>query len=194
MFMNYLQKNKFFRKIIHKIKNKGAEDRIKKIKPYLNKKDKILDIGSGSCIVCEILQKEGYNITPIDIKNLSFAENMKPIIYDGIKTPFKRDEFNTSLIFTVLHHTPAPEKILKEAKRISKVIIIIEDIYTNIFNKHMAYFFDSLLNLEFIGCPRTNKNDRAWKKIFNKMDLKLLDVKYYKSFFGVKRAIYCLEK
>lgn len=192
--MNYLQKNKFFRNITHKIKNKGAKDRIKKIKPYLNKKDKILDIGSGSCIVCEILKKEGYNITPIDIKNLSFVENIKPIIYDGIKMPFKGDEFSASLILTVLHHTPVPEKILEEAKRISKVIIIIEDIYTNIFDKHIAYFFDSLFNLEFIGCPRTNKNDKEWKKIFNKMDLKLFNVKYYKSFFGVKRAMYCLKK
>lgn len=194
MFMNYLQKNKFFRKIIHKIKNKGAEDRIKKIKPYLDKKDKILDIGSGSCIVCEILNKEGYNITPIDIKNLSFAENIKPIIYDGSKIPFKNDEFNTSLILTVLHHTPIPEKVLEEAKRVSKTIIIIEDIYTNIFNKYVTYFFDSLFNLEFINHFHTNKNNKEWKKTFNRKGLKLLDAKYYYSFFGIKRAIYCLEK
>jgi hypothetical protein len=41
--MNYLQKNNFSRKIIHKIKEKGAKDRIKKIKPYLDKKDKIVE-------------------------------------------------------------------------------------------------------------------------------------------------------
>ncbi|MEK7658402.1 MAG: methyltransferase domain-containing protein [Patescibacteria group bacterium] len=186
--------SRFFRNIIHKIKNKGAKDRIKKIRPYLNKKDKILDIGAGSCIVCEALREEGYHITPIDIKNSSFAKDIKPIIYGGVKIPFKRDEFNTALILTVLHHTPSPRKILEEAKRISRVIIIIEDIYTNIFNKYMTYFIDNLLNLEFIGCYHTNKNDREWKKIFDKMNLKLLDTKYYKSFFRVKRAVYYLKK
>lgn len=192
--MNYLQKNNFLRKIIHKIKERGAKDRIEKIKLYLDKKDKILDIGSGSCIVHEIMKKEGYDTTPIDIKNLSFAKNIKPIIWNGDEIPFKRDEFNASLILTVLHHTPFPEKVIEEAKRVSKTIIIIEDIYTNIFNKQIAYFFDSLFNLEFINHPRTNKNDRTWKKIFSNMDLKLLDSKYYYSFFGVKRAIYCFEK
>jgi 2-polyprenyl-3-methyl-5-hydroxy-6-metoxy-1,4-benzoquinol methylase len=192
--MNYFQKNRFLKNIIYKIKSKSAKDRIKRIKPYLNKKDKILDIGAGSCIVSEILQKEGYETTPIDVKNLSFAKNIEPTIFDGIKIPFKTGEFNTSLILTVLHHVPFPEKILEEAKRASKKIIIIEDIYTNTLNKHTAYFFDSLLNLEFFGCPRTNKADKEWKEIFNKMDINLLDAKYYKSPLGVKRAIYFLEK
>lgn len=194
MFMNYLQKNKFFRNIIRKTKSKGAKDRIKKVKPYLNKKDKILDIGAGSCIISEILRKEGYDITPIDVNNLSFAESVEPIIYDGNKIPFKADEFNVSLILTVLHHTPFPEKILEEAKRVSGSIIVIEDIYTNIFNKYIAYFFDSLLNLEFFGCTHTNKTDKEWKGTFNKIGLKLLDAKYYKSPFRIKRVICYLKK
>ena len=192
--MNYLQKNIFFRNIIYRIKSKSAKDRIKKIKPYLNKKDKILDIGAGSCIVSEILRREGYDITPIDVNNLSFAKNIKPIIYNGNKIPFKTDEFNVSLILTVLHHTPFPEKILEEAKRISKVIFIIEDIYTNTFNKHMAYFFDNLLNLEFFGCPHTNKTDKEWKGIFSKTGLNLLDAEYYESPLRIKRAVYYLKK
>lgn len=192
--MNYWQKNRFFRNIIYKIKSRGAEDRIEKIKSYLDKENKILDIGAGSCIVSEILRKEGYDITPIDVNNLSFAESVEPIIYDGNKIPFKADEFNVSLILTVLHHTPFPEKILEEAKRVSKVIIVIEDIYTNTFNKHIAYFFDSLLNLEFFGCSRTNKTDKEWKEVFNKMGFNLIDSKYYKSPLRVERTIYCLKK
>lgn len=191
--MNYFQKNRFFRNIIYKIKSKSAKDRVEKIKPYLSKKDKILDIGAGSCIITEILKKEGHDITPIDVKNLSFAKNIEPIIYDE-KMPFNADDFGVSLILTVLHHTPYPENILEEAKRVSKKIIIIEDIYTNTFNKHIAYFFDSLLNLEFFRCSRTNKTDKEWKGIFNKMGFNLVDCKYYRSPFLVERAIYCLEK
>ncbi|MBI2054150.1 MAG: class I SAM-dependent methyltransferase [Candidatus Staskawiczbacteria bacterium] len=191
--MNYFQKNKFFKGIIRKIKKKGAEDRIETIKPYLDKNGRILDIGAGSCMVSELLERQGCSITPIDVEDLSFAKKIKPIIYNGSKMPFKKDEFAASLVLTVLHHTPFPEKILKEAKRTSKKIIVIEDIYTNMFNKYLAYFIDKLLNLKF-SLAHTNKKDREWKEIFDGMNLKLLDAKYHNSPFGVKRAIYCLEK
>ena len=191
--MSYLQRNKFFRNIIYKIKNISARERVRNIKPYINKQGKILDIGAGSCIISEILKKEGYDITPIDIKNLSFVESITPILYDGSKIPFEKDKFEISFILTVLHHIPHPIKILEEAKRVSKSILIIEDIYTNTFNKLLVYFFDRLFNFGTM-CPHTNKNDKDWKKTFENMGLKLLKTKYYKSFFGVNSVIYYLEK
>jgi ubiquinone/menaquinone biosynthesis C-methylase UbiE len=194
MLIQFLQKNKFFRKIIYKVGNARAKDMIDKIQPFLNKKNSILDIGSGTCNVCEILSNKGYKITPLDVRDLSFVNNMKPIIYDGNKIPFNNDKFDKSLILTVLHHTPEPEKILREARRVSKSIIIIEDIYTNWFHKYVTYFFDSLLNLEFIGHPHTNKNDEQWKKTFERLGLKLVDVTYNHSFLVFKHATYYLEK
>ena len=167
---------------------------VKKIQSFLDKKDLILDIGSGTCNVCEILSNKGYKITPLDVQNLSFVNNMKPVIYDGNKIPFNDNRFDKSLILTVLHHTPEPEKILYEAKRVSKKIIIIEDIYVNWLHKYVTYFFDSLLNLEFAGHPHTNKDDKQWKKTFEKLGLKLIDVKYNYSLLVFKHATYYLEK
>lgn len=194
MLIQFLQKDKFFRKIIYKAGDARARDMVKRIQSFLNKNDLILDIGSGSCNVCEILSNKGYKITPLDVQNLSFVNNMKPVIYDGNKIPFNDDKFDKSLILTVLHHTPDPEKILHEAKRVSKRIIIIEDIYVNWLHKYITYFFDSLLNLEFAGHPHTNKDDKQWKKTFEKIGLKLIDVKYNYSFLVFKHATYYLEK
>jgi len=95
---------------------------------------------------------------------------------------------------TVLHHTSHPEKIIEEAKRVSKRIIIIEDIYTNIFNKYLTYFFDSLLNIEFIGHPHTNKNDKELREAFNKFGLKIVEARYSHSFIVFNHATYYLEK
>ena len=117
-----------------------------------------MDIGSGTCNVCEILSKKGYEITPLDVHDLSFVNNIKPVIYDGNKIPYANNKFDQTLILTVLHHTPNPEKILQEAKRVSKRIIIIENVYSNWLHKYLTYFFDSLLNLEFIGHPHTFTN------------------------------------
>lgn len=194
MLIQFLQKNKFFRKIIYAAGNARAKDLVNRIQFYLKDNDSILDIGSGPCNVCEILLNKCCNITPLDIQNLSFVNNLKPVIYDGSKIPFNDNKFDKSLILTVLHHTSEPEKILREAKRVSKKIIIIEDIYANGLHKYLTYFFDSLLNLEFMGHPHTNKSDEQWKKTFEKIGLKLIDVKYNHSFLFFKHATYYLEK
>ncbi|GAG39124.1 unnamed protein product, partial [marine sediment metagenome] len=154
------QKIVFFRRIILKLSKYRAKDMVKQIEPYLDKHKNILDIGSGCCNICKILNEKQFKVTPIDVKDLSAINDIKPIIYDGKKIPFKKNKFDNALILTVLHHTPYPKKIIKEAKRVSKKIIIIEDIYTNKIHKYVTYFVDSFLNLEFIGHPHSNKTDK----------------------------------
>ena len=194
MLIQFLQKNKFVRSIIYKTGNLRGKDIIGKIQSFVSTKDSILDIGSGGCNICEILSKRGYKITPLDVQDFSFVDNMKPVIYDGNKIPFDDDKFDKALILFVLHHTPEPEEIIREAKRVSKRIIIMEDIYSNWLHKYVTYFFDSLLNLEFAGNPRTNKNDKQWKKTFEKLGLRLIDAKYNRPFLVFNHATYYLEK
>ncbi|KKQ80603.1 MAG: Methyltransferase type 11 [Parcubacteria group bacterium GW2011_GWC2_38_7] len=194
MLINFLQQNKFCKKIIYKIAKGRATDLIGRIKPLLNKSDKILDIGAGTCNVYELLLNENYQVTALDVQNLSFIDNLNPIIYDGVTMPFPDNSFDTAIILTVLHHTPNPELILAEAKRVSKKIIIIEDIYSNIFEKYLTYFFDSLLNFEFAGHPHTNKSDKEWKETFTKLGLKLIASKRKRSLLVFNHATYLLEK
>jgi len=192
--IGHLQKNIISKIIIYNAGKNRAENMVNIFKPFLNKKDKIIDIGAGVCNICEVLQKNKYRVIPIDVTNLSFIKNIKPLIYDGKKIPFKANTFDKALILTVLHHVRHPEKIIQEAKRVAKEIIIVEDIYSNWFHKYLTYFFDSLLNLEFIGHPHSNKSDREWQKTFKKLGLKLIDVKYNQSFLIFKHATYYLKK
>ena len=171
-----------------------AEKIVKQIEPYLNKHYKILDIGSGLCTVCEILRIKGYQTTPLDVQDLSFVDGIKPILYDGDKIPFNENEFDISLISTVLHHISHPKKILREAKRVSKKIIVVEDIYYNVLHRYLTYFFDSLSNWEFIGHPHKNKNDKGWKQTFKNLGLKLIEAKYERIFLIFELASYHLEK
>lgn len=194
MVIDYLRKNEFFRKIIYNAGKNRAESMVDIFKPFLNKNDKIIDIGAGVCNVCEVLQKNHYQVTPLDVVNLSFVKNIKPLIYDGKTIPFKANTFDKALILTVLHHVHHPENVIKEAKRVAKEIIIVEDIYSDWFHKYLTYFFDSLLNLEFVGHPHSNKSDQEWQKTFKKLGLKLIDVKYNQSFLIFKHATYYLKK
>lgn len=161
----------------------------------LKKEDRVLDIGPGTCNVCEILLQKGYMVTPLDVRNVSFVPSIQPLLYNGNTMPFKDKSFDVALILTVLHHTLHPEKILKEAMRVSKKVIIIEETYSNIFHKYLTYFFDSLLNLEFFGHPHTNKNKKEWGEIFSKLGFSIVDERYYNdSSLIFKQALYILEK
>lgn len=194
MFREFLRKNKFFRKSIYKVARARAIDIVNKIESFLKRDSLILDIGSGTCNVCEVLQSKGFRVVPLDVQNLSFVDNIRPIIYDGNKMPFKDNEFDVSLISCVLHHTSKPDDILREAKRVSNSIIIIEDIHSNLLHKYVNCFFDSLLNLEFIGHPHSNRSDKEWRRAFQNFGLKVIDARYGRSFIVFKHAVYYLKK
>lgn len=167
---------------------------VKKIEAFLKKGDRIIDVGSGTCNVCEILQENNYKVIPIDIQDLSFVDKIKPIVYDGRKIPFGDEEFDVSIVLSVLHHVSAPESILNEAMRVSKIVIITEDTYKSKLHKYLTWFFDSLLNLEFIGHPHTNQTDEKWKKTFDRLNLELVTASHHRSLLVFMHSTYCLRK
>ncbi len=160
---------------------------------FLQPGDRILDIGSGSGLVVQHLRKKGYQVTGLDIEDLSFTPSVRPVVYDGKTMPFKEKEFDVALILTVLHHTENPEAILKEAKRVAHRIIIIEDIYSNKIQQYLTYWMDGFVNWKFSPCPRTNKTDPAWKKTFDLLELKLEQASYHPILLLFKQATYHLK-
>ena len=172
-----------------------AHEMVKRIQFYLGPHNKILDIGSGTCNVAEVIMKKGFkNLTMLDVADRSFVPRLKAVLYDGRQMPFDNDHFDVALMLTILHHTESPESIINEAVRVASRLIIIEDIFDNVFHKYATFFFDSLLNLEFFGHPHTNKSDREWRQTFENMGLKVVDAKYQYSHIFFKHATYHLEK
>jgi ubiquinone/menaquinone biosynthesis C-methylase UbiE len=190
----FAQKIYPLRKLVYYIGKWRSGRYLPRIEKYLKREDKILDVGSGLCNTVELLKNKGHKIVPLDIINLSFVNGIKPIIYDGGKMPFRNDEFDIALIVLVLHHTKNPEDILKEAKRVAKKIIIVEETYKNIFKKYITFIWDSVINLEFLGHPHNNKTDVEWKKLFQKLRLKLLFADYTIDLGFLEAATYFIEK
>ncbi|MFH1841103.1 MAG: hypothetical protein ABH807_03040 [Candidatus Shapirobacteria bacterium] len=96
--------------LIKKFDKKRAEMVVGRIGPYLKKRSKIIDIGSGSGYISSILKSQGFNITPVDV----------------------------ALLLMVLHHTPDPEIVFLEAARVSKnirFITIVADTLGNLRTK-----------------------------------------------------------
>lgn len=155
---------------------------------------KILDLGSGNCLVAKNLMQIGYDITPIDVKDMSVVKNIKPIVYDGLHLPFQLDAFDSLLLLTVLHHADDPEKLIIESKRVSKNIIIIEDTYKNKAQKWATQFVDLIVNFGHSKMTYQNKTEENWEKIFKKNELKVLSKRRRAVLFFFTQTTYKLEK
>jgi ubiquinone/menaquinone biosynthesis C-methylase UbiE len=194
MSLAILQNNSFLKELVFKVWLWDAKFKIKRIAEYISPEDKILDIGTGPGSVCLLMQREGYDITPVDVIDQTLSSEVEPNIYSGKKLPYKNSSFDTALILTVLHHTTNPREVLLEAKRVADKIVIIEDIYSNPIQKYLTFFVDSIVNLEFVSHPHSNKSDSEWKKTFIKLGLKLKAAKYGRFLLFFKQATYFLEK
>ena len=139
-------------------------------------KGKVLDVGAGRCYIAKELQtKNKVELTCLDVKDLSQAD-MKVVIYNGRKIPFKGNEFDTSLISYVLHHCEDPIRVLKEAVRVTKGnIIIFEDTKPSPFTNVMDFMSNKLRSVE---TPFKFRTEKEWLKIFKKLNLKIVAVKH----------------
>ena len=185
MLLKTINRVPIIKKMMSKILEQWVEKKSHQFIDFLSKDSKILDLGSGNCLVAHNLKKKGYHIVPIDVKDLSVIKNIKPIIYDGIRLPFKKNTFTTVLLLTVLHHTDDPENIILESKKVAKNIIIIEDTYNNLIQKIITQLMDLIVNLGHSKMTYQNKSESSWENLFAKHNLKIVSKKgsqFYYSF------------
>ncbi len=154
----------------------------------------ILNIGAGVCLLDKELIEEGKKVESLDIKNMSLTDVVIPKIFDGRNLRYKDNQFELGLLVFVLHHASDPEGLLEEAMRVSKKVLLAEDIYGSWVKRYWTYLLDSVGNLEFFGHPHSNKSDEDWKKVFAKRGYKLIEQREFAGFLGMRHKIYVLGK
>lgn len=108
-------------------KSRWAEN-YKIIKHYLNKKEKILEVGTYPSFFLATLKRCGYNVEGLDInpereKSFLKSENLMVRICDieKDKFPFKNDSFDKIILSEVFEHLYVnPVFTMKEIKRVLK--------------------------------------------------------------------------
>lgn len=190
-----MQKNSIVSKVIFELlSNRWAEGKLRHIGAYLPPDGCLLDLGCGTGAVSLMLKKKGYEVVSTDVADKSLTDEIRPILYDGLRLPWPDDHFDAVLLLTVLHHTPNPEHVLREASRVGKRVIIIEDVYANGLQKRLTFFLDSLFNLEFRGHPHSNKTDQEWRRCFDAMKLTLKAAVGRQVMLVCHQIAYCLDK
>ena len=184
---------KFFSKI-YKI---GAKQMCQDCQDFIERGSNILDLGCGSGIVAKEFEKFFQaKVVGADIKDNRLVKIPFFKIKDNEELPFKDNSFDVVLISYVLHHSQNPEKILKEAKRVGKKIIIFEDSPEGVLSKLRC----KLHQITFFGGSRKNfnfKKMKEWEKIFEKLKLKIIAKKRVFTKFNwldpVKRILFVLR-
>lgn len=160
---------------------------------YLNKGDKVLDLGCGSGRLFPKFKEKSIEYFGIDNSEelIKIAKQEYPQgnfqISDGFKLPFPDEFFNKVYCFAVIHHIPSRElrlKFLKETERVLKKDGLTVFTVWNLWNKKEVrkLFFKNIFNRELdfkdIYMPwRDNSRENIFNRyvhLFTKLELRML--------------------
>lgn len=164
------------------------------IKPFINKSDRILDVGCGDGRVANIIRNNN-QIELTDIykhPNIDDRNNTFKLMNSDVILPYSDNEFDSALLLTVLHHSNNPYKLLEETIRVvNNRIIIIESILGiskdnsgnfEIFkDKRLEYarlidwIYNRIVYDDNVNVPYNFLCVEDWNNIFNKYNLKIVD-------------------
>lgn len=94
-----------------------------KIRRYVPKGYKILDVGCGVGQVSNFLQDKGYKMTGVDLSSLLIKEAKKVKkakfeVMDATELKFEDNSFDAAISAETIEHVPNPRKMIKEMIRV----------------------------------------------------------------------------
>jgi SAM-dependent methyltransferase len=134
----------------------------------------VLDVGCGSGLIDKLIMNHRPDIKIVGIDVLVRPEtHIKVTSFDGKLIPFKAKTFDAVIFIDVLHHIDQPFDALKEAKRVSKGLILIKDHTMDGFlAKATLTFMDWVGNAHHgVRLPYNYWSNIEWKSNFKKLNL-----------------------
>lgn len=110
------------------ISGRRAEVLSARIAEMLPQGARVLDIGCGDGLVESLImaRRPDVRFTGVDIRVRPDCR-IEAREYDGVSIPMKDGSVDVAMIIDVLHHTPDPEVVLREACRVARRHVIIKD-------------------------------------------------------------------
>ena len=190
--INYYNKHNEDKRLLTKHANIEFITAMKYIKDYLKDGNKILDVGAGTGRYSLELQRDGYDVTAVELvkHNLRYIEKKGIKCYQGNAIDLSRFEdnsFDMVLLFGPMYHLLTMEekvKALEEAKRVSKKYIFISycmNEFAVIYHGFMeGYIKEDIKNLDN-SFKVIKDNDNLYSYV------RLEDIDYLKDKYNLKR-------
>jgi len=123
----------------------------------------VLDIGAGNGLIAEIIaQEKSAHVTLIDVLDWNLSK-LPLFLYDGIRIPFENKQFDVVLLIDVVHHAEDEEALLKEAIRVGKKVVLVEEVHSH---KGMSILANITDNLQYFLYGMTigvhHRNQAQW--------------------------------
>jgi SAM-dependent methyltransferase len=136
----------------------------------------ILDVGCGDGLLAErlALRRPDLQITGIDV--LVRPNTRIPVTaFDGRRIPRPDHSVDVSMFVDVLHHTKEPEALLREARRVTRRLILIKDHNRGgRLSRALLHFMDCVGNARYgVPLPHNYLSRREWDDMFRRLDLRI---------------------
>ena len=129
----------------------------------------VLDIGCGDGTIGNLLAERG---SEVSIEGVEFAPRPQCRIpcrpFDGAVLPFADGSFDVCLFVDVLHHTDDPTILLREARRMTRRVVLIKDhLSENGFDFKTLQFMDWVGNRPHgVRLPYNYQSRKEWEASF----------------------------
>ncbi len=132
------------------------------IKPH----SRIIDIGAGKGLLAQKMARQfNARVTLVDVAQYNHTD-LPLTVCDSRALAFADDSFDVALLSFVLHHSPNPDAILREALRVAREVIVVENDVRGKLRGAVTRAIDSWPALRY-GTPpfhltRTREEWLAW--------------------------------
>jgi SAM-dependent methyltransferase len=113
-----------------------------------------------------------------------FGRTSRPyVVYDGRRLPFGDEAFDTTLLLLTLHHCDDPERVLDEARRVTRHrLIVTESIFENRWDRFWLDLLDRHLNARRHGgamnVPLAFRRPDEWRALFAAHGIALVQTRW----------------
>ncbi len=146
---------------------------VKLISPHLAPGARVLDIGCGFGHLGRALMDASNGQVQVEgLESVKRGNELIPITaYEGTRIPFPDGTFDAVIVADVLHHDHDQERLLREAARVSRNLVIIKDhLRDGVMAQQRISFLDWAANAGYnVPCLYKYNNLQEWHAIVGKL-------------------------
>lgn len=136
----------------------------------------VLDVGAGRGLIAKLLRdRDGLPVTAVDINPLREV-SVPYALFDGVRLPFRDNEFDTLMLVYVLHHCEDCLPLLRECKRVTRDrLILIEDTRPTPWTGLLDYVGNKILH--DVEAPLKFRSEEGWIHLLQSEGFRVLEVR-----------------